>query len=55
MQFPEQRGSATKKTTNPDGKSFFKYLKVNPLGFFINNKIMYVIYKELITAAIKRN
>src|SRR5687767_10462502 len=28
---PKQRGNATRKTTNPEGRSFFRYLKVNPV------------------------
>lgn len=28
-EIPKQRGNATKKTTNPDGKSFFKYLNID--------------------------
>ena len=33
---PKQSGSATKKTTKPAGKSFFKYLNVKPLGILID-------------------
>ena len=34
-EIPKQRGRATKKTTKPDGRSFFKYLKDKPLESFI--------------------
>jgi hypothetical protein len=38
-EIPRQSGSATKKTTSPAGRSFFKYLKVNPFGFSITKEI----------------
>ncbi len=38
-EIPRHSGRATKKTTNPAGKSFFKYLKVNPFGSLIIKKL----------------
>jgi hypothetical protein len=39
---PKQSGNATKNTTKPAGKSFFKYLNVNPLGMLIDVKIKWI-------------
>jgi hypothetical protein len=36
---PRQSGRATKKTTTPDGRSYFQYLKVNPLRSCITVRI----------------